>query len=199
MITLNPLIFGTVVTITNLKNKELNNKLLKFCKKLKKTSGRNISNVGGFQSNFVNQDDPLIKEFFNYTKQHILNYTNVYEIDGLCDPTLHGAWFNVNKKGDYNKQHSHISGEYLPHLSAVYYLKTSKNCGKLCFVNPDQFINVNPFFQKKLKFFNPFNSPEYLINPKEMDLIIFPSSLSHYVEPNTSSEERISLAFNIKV
>ena len=83
MITLNPLIFGTVITIANLKNKELNNKLLKFCKKLKKTSGRKISNVGGFQSNFVNQDDPLIKEFFDYTKQHILNYTYAYEIDGV--------------------------------------------------------------------------------------------------------------------
>ena len=196
---INQLIFGTAITITNLKNKKLNDSLLNFCNELKKTPGRKVSNVGGFQSNFINEENFLIKEFFNYAKQYILNYINVFEIDELSNPILVGAWFNINKKGDYNKQHFHITGEYLPHLSAVYYLKTSKNCGKINFVNPDQFINVNPFFQKKLKFFNPFNSPEYSINPEEMDLILFPSSLSHYVEPNTSNEERISLAFNIKV
>ena len=58
---------------------------------------------------------------------------------------------------------------------------------------------MNPFFSKKFKFGNSFNSLEYYVNPKEMDLIIFPSSLFHYVDQNLSDEERISLSFNIKI
>ena len=43
---------------------------------------------------------------------------------------------------------------------------------------------------------NPFNSAEYYIDPKPGDLIIFPSTITHWVEPNPSKDDRITLAFN---
>ena len=189
--------FGTTIKLINLNNKNLNNKLIKFCKKIQKQKGRTVSNIGGFQSNYVDENNPLIVSFFEETKKHIIDYVEAYDLDEAYVPKLSGLWFNVNKKGNFNKVHNHLGGSVNCSFSAAYYLKTPKNSGKINFTNPDPYFPMNPFFSKKLKFGNCFNSPEYWVVPKEMDLIIFPSSLIHYVEPNLSNEERISLSFNI--
>ena len=191
------IIFGTTIKIVNLNNKDLNKKLISYCKKLQKKPGRKISNVGGFQSDFVNEKDPLINNFFEETKKHIIDYIEAYDLDELSNPKLSGLWFNINKKKDFNKSHIHLGGETNPSFAAAYYLKVPKNSGNINFINPDPFFPMNPLLSKKFKFGNSFNSLEYWVAPKEMDLIIFPASLFHYVEPNLSDEERISLSFNI--
>lgn len=190
-------IFNTLISVSNLNNKKLNDKLLKYCKKISKTKGKKVSNEGGFQSDFI--DNSLIKDFFEETKKYIINYINCYNIGESYNPIFLGAWFNINNKGNFNKVHHHFTAENVSYFSAVYYLKVFKNCGNITFINPDFYHKLNPFFLKKFKSFNTFNSSEYWIEPKEMDLIIFPSSLSHYVKPNLSNQERISLAFNIKI
>ena len=35
------------------------------------------------------------------------------------------------------------------------------------------------------------------INPQEGLLVLFPSYIEHFVEPNQSSEDRISISFNL--
>jgi uncharacterized protein (TIGR02466 family) len=191
--------FGTTIKIINLNNKSLNKKLINFCKKIKKHPGRQVSNIGGFQSNLIDEKQPLINDFFEETKKHIVDYVEAYDLDEVCVPKLSGLWFNINGKKDFNKPHIHLGGETNASFSAAYYLKVPKNSGKINFINPDPFFPMNPFFSKKFKFGNSFNSLEYWVNPKEMDLIIFPSSLFHYVDQNLSDEERISLSFNIKI
>ena len=44
--------------------------------------------------------------------------------------------------------------------------------------------------------YEPYNSYTWWIGIKTYDIILFPSSLTHSVEPVTSDETRISLAFN---
>ena len=45
---------------------------------------------------------------------------------------------------------------------------------------------------------NRLNSAEYLMYPEPGDLVIFPSWLKHYVEPNLNKDiERISISFNV--
>jgi ectoine hydroxylase-related dioxygenase (phytanoyl-CoA dioxygenase family) len=41
-----------------------------------------------------------------------------------------------------------------------------------------------------------FNSMEWTVPVEDLDIIIFPSTLFHYVKPNTSNRDRISIAFN---
>ena len=41
--------------------------------------------------------------------------------------------------------------------------------------------------------------PEYVPDYKDGTLMIFPSGLSHRVEINETTEDRISLSFNIKI
>ena len=43
---------------------------------------------------------------------------------------------------------------------------------------------------------NIYNVTRNAVEPKRNDLILFSSSLSHFVEPNASSEPRYSIAFN---
>ena len=45
---------------------------------------------------------------------------------------------------------------------------------------------------------NHMNSSFFKTPPQEKKLIIFPSYASHYVEPNNSDSDRISLSFNTK-
>jgi uncharacterized protein (TIGR02466 family) len=50
-----------------------------------------------------------------------------------------------------------------------------------------------------VKKFNSVNSGYWYAEPKEGDLIMFPSWLRHYVEPSKSNEDRISIAFNLEI
>ena len=43
---------------------------------------------------------------------------------------------------------------------------------------------------------NIFNTPMNILRPKKGEIILFSSSLQHYVEPNVSNEPRYSIAFN---
>ena len=43
------------------------------------------------------------------------------------------------------------------------------------------------------------DTPAYKAGMKPGDLIIFPSTINHWVEPNPSKDDRISLAFNWSV
>jgi hypothetical protein len=42
-----------------------------------------------------------------------------------------------------------------------------------------------------------FYKDEFTPNLKEDDLIIFPANLAHKVEPSTTDEPRITIAFNV--
>ena len=47
--------------------------------------------------------------------------------------------------------------------------------------------------------YNGFNSESWRITPAENNLIIFPSWLEHFTNPNESGEDRISISFNIEL
>ena len=83
-------------------------------------------------------------------------------------------------------------------VSAVFYLKVPKNSGRLVFENP---IQQHDYIMKPgtVKTYNSINSGYWYAEPKEGDLIMFPSWLRHWVEPSQSDEDRISIAFNIEV
>ena len=44
---------------------------------------------------------------------------------------------------------------------------------------------------------NRANSEVWSLDSSEDTLLIFPSWLDHYVEPNESDEDRISISFNV--
>lgn len=136
------------------------------------------SNMGGWQSRSNLYQDPIFQEFnkaiVGVAKSVLQEYTN-------NDPYLQAMWANINTKGNYNGQHTH-EGE----LSGVFYCQVPENPGRLVLVNPAvrSYISV-------------IRSNNFSINPERLALIMFPSWLEHYVEPNQSDDPRISISFNI--
>lgn len=100
------------------------------------------------------------------------------------------AWMNANPPGGFNAPHSHPGA----HWSGVYYVSQPAveegNSGMIEFVDPrtdlpNWRILKAPAFRLKRAF-----------RPEPGDLVIFPSYLVHWVYPNETGEERVSIAFN---
>ena len=100
---------------------------------------------------------------------------------------LHNLWYNVNSLGSFNRPHHHPYST----VSGVYYISIPKNSGNIVFVNKS--LDV---YYKQVKNYNEYNSSTWVMHPKENQCILFPSYLSHYVEPNLNKKERISISFN---
>ena len=159
----------------------------------KEDDGRTISNEGGFQSNEFTMKDTLAHDFFHDILPVIHQYTSVFQLAYNHDTMLNNLWYNVNRKNNFNYAHTHGGSNY----SGIYYLSVPENSGKLVFNNPDTMIKNLTFYGQPMKTFNEYNSTQFNVIPKEKLLVLFPSHIEHYVEPNKSDEPRISIAFNI--
>lgn len=151
----------------------------------------NLSNVGGFQSSpntKIDNEEILKNVIIDPTKEFIKNLNPVKEIK----LKLNSYWINSNNENDYNLLHNHHG----TNISGVYYIKVPKLSGRLVFQNGDslKFNDTN---------FDYFNNPNFysrfFCNVEEGDLYLFSADTLHYVEPNRSKEERISVAFNIDI
>jgi uncharacterized protein (TIGR02466 family) len=96
------------------------------------------------------------------------------------------SWVNFNENNTAHHTHNHVNSI----ISGVYY------------INPEIPQSIK-FFKKhenilsyEIDYHNQFNSKEFMLNCKRGMLILFPSELTHAVEPNESLEKRISLSFN---
>jgi uncharacterized protein (TIGR02466 family) len=150
--------------------------------------GKQVSNVGGWQSKDLNSDS--IREY-----THLYNMVNILQksIDNIStqiDPTLkmyiNILWMNVNKKNDSNTPHYHPNSAF----SGVLYIQCDSS-SNIEFTH-DTLMEHYPFktnsqiFAKKFQLF-----------PRVGRLIVFPSWIKHSVLPNESNNERISIAFNV--
>lgn len=153
-------------------NTQRQNNSTKISKKYKK------SNFNGFQSfehPYIIEKQHIDNSFIEFFKQ-VDNIVNS-NFDNRFDFKLNNYWFNINKKGSYNKLHNHLNLEGLSGgVSGVFYLKTPKDCGNIVFQSHDK---------KQLE-----------IESKKGHLLIFPSHLAHFVQESKSNKDRISIAFN---
>jgi uncharacterized protein (TIGR02466 family) len=108
---------------------------------------------------------------------------------------LQNYWFNINRKYNYNKPHTHPGSQF----SAIVYLKCPRNSGNLVFDRSDAFTG---YMTSQFKETNDYNFYSWHMTPEENMFIVFPSYLQHYVEQNLCQElddERISIAFNFNI
>lgn len=165
-----------------------------FCLKLNKNNkGVTKSNRGGWQSQEIYNEYPLI----NKLKNVIFENANVYIKEFKLNKNLEfkDLWININGYKDHNALHHHYPGSV---ISGVYYVKTFKNSGVLRFMNPlSEWMQET--FKNKIFEFNPNNSPAWDICPEDNLLVLFPSYLKHEVLPNLNKNKRISISFNIGI
>ena len=175
------------VKLENIDNK----KIIKEIKDVKDidVDGVKFSNHGGWQSHAIGYSRVLenleIKKLFNESLSIV---DNIYKIWGIAEKIEKAdIWFNINNPGDYNSEHEHAGAK----MSAVYYVDVPKNSGDLIFVRSD---NQNHFFHAQKQTSYTFQT--FSVVPQNGLLVIAPSNLRHYVTPNKSDFERISIAIN---
>ena len=165
--------------------------LIDYAYELKeKSPGRQSTNVDAWQSNDLISSivlEPFIKKFEDVCNE--LHQDMQLQHKQLID----NVWININPKGGFNKPHVHSDNVF----SGVFYLQCDSNSGELVFTHPavNHVYHFNDYTVEK---YNNMNSGQFKSPPQERKLIVFPSYATHYVEPNRSDNDRISLAFNTK-
>jgi len=138
------------------------------------------SNFGGYQTHDNLHLAPVFREFCSGLEKFANTIVSEYTNKNLVSLKITEMWGNINTLNCYNAAHVHGGI-----LSGVFYIKTPKDCGRL--------ILKNPAVRSDAHLIRTSNYP---IVPEPLACIIFPSWLEHYVEPNMSDEERVSISFN---
>ena len=160
----------------------------------KKNQGVNVSNIGGWQSQADTKlVDKNLKNIFveiNKGVDLLIKKLNIKE-----NLYLKNYWFNVNNFGSSNSVHHHLHVKSLNIISGVFYVNCPKDSGEIIFLNPNKMTSTI-FDDSVVSKYDNFNSSQWNFKPKNGLFILFPSYLEHFVQPNLSNEDRISIAFN---
>lgn len=158
------------------------------------SGGVRKSNRGGWHSpgNLFKREEPCFKVMRALADQAVIAATqgvgSKADLEAL-DLKLFG-WMNSNPKGAFNAPHTHPGA----HWSGVYYVSQPEveegNSGMIEFITPrtdlpEWRLLDAPAFKLKKK-----------IRPGPGELIVFPSFLLHWVYPNETDDERVTIAFN---
>lgn len=163
----------------------------------------NFTQTGTWHSPNIFREQPdkrdIYDPFFDIIESVVRHVYRTQRIGG--DPILTNLWSIISPPGGGNMPHRHPFAS----MSGVYYLQAPKDCGKIVFVDPRHGADSVPFFYNSkmteeerdaVRFHQPYE-------PRVGRLIIFPTYLMHYVEPNANTGSgvdslRISIAFNTK-
>jgi uncharacterized protein (TIGR02466 family) len=131
----------------------------------------------------------VMREVETYTRQLLAVNRNV-------EFYITDSWINIHKRG-------HSAGPHVHHnslISGVLYLKVTENSGDLVFHK--QALSLVPFppaLDLDMDSYNLYNCKSWGHRPKINDICLFPSVVTHSVDPNESDEDRWCLAFNVFV
>ncbi|WP_119287730.1 TIGR02466 family protein [Azohydromonas sediminis] len=103
------------------------------------------------------------------------------------------GWANVHDRGGFNHAHIH-SGSI---LSGTFYLACPPGAGALYFTDPRPAALMEDLPLDSAKLDTPASRKLIRVQPRELQLVIFPSWLEHGVD-ECECDERISIAFNVQ-
>ena len=192
-------LFPTQVAIADIENfKDFQDDLVKWIYKYKeKDSGiSRISNKGGWQS--LSKEVFLDKGFAPFQPLIVETIKELLlEFNIARETTLVQMWLNVNGPNSYNVSHRHPNVE----LAGVLWIKQTPEQGRFVFDNMDigyrDAMLLNATDREHLEKYKM--PPEYVPKYSDGTICIFPANLTHRVEINETTEDRISLSFNIKI
>ena len=145
-----------------------------------------LDNVGSNNNYILN--DTKLSSFKNKIKESI----NLYKKEVMCcdqEMNITNSWVNFLKPGKRHSMHYHSNSM----LSGVYFINVNNETPNLQLEHPNPKLWPLSWERKESKYEN--NLGELIIAEKNM-LVLFPSTLMHRVDLNTSSITRVSLSFN---
>ncbi|MBT3777894.1 MAG: hypothetical protein HOF83_07615 [Pelagibacteraceae bacterium] len=187
--------FATPIWVSPLDNvSKINIDLLKYIYDLRKKDPKGIkrSNMLGWHSNNIDitKSQPH-QNFFNKISSNLAQVAK----DMSWNKTRHhykitNTWAIINPPLACNQSHIHSNNL----ISAAYYVKFPKNGGRFIAEDPrETSLYYHPVCDKV----NSLNEQNVAIEPKTGLLVMFPSYVKHWVEPNLSKEDRVIISFNI--
>ena len=108
-----------------------------------------------------------------------------------------GGWININPKGGANATHHHQPWDW----SGVFYVKQPNisneggRSGMIEFINPCQQSST----LASKGFENSGMAPFLRFRPNPGEIVLFPSYLLHSVYPNETDDDRITIAYNLRL
>lgn len=131
-----------------------------------------------------------LSNFKKYCQEQVDEYAhNILKIHEKQKFYITQSWVNVNTPNTHHHAHFHLNSL----ISAVYFV-TDKS-------SPIKFMksalqNTFPLFEFTMKEYIDINSDSWSIENTANTLLLFPSSLKHFVPPNEQNFNRVSLSFN---
>ena len=161
-------------------------------------SNPSLNSYGGDELSL--DEDKNINSFLEIQLKKLLNKVEESHDWDKGDWVDIDPWINANQKGNFNPPHVHPGNNY----SGCYYISFPENSGFIHFLdtrpqhrfgspNPKSKEGENWYFSK-----NKYDSSIFTYPIKEGKVVIFPSWLMHYVDPNPTDALRISIAFNAR-
>jgi uncharacterized protein (TIGR02466 family) len=174
-----------------------NEKIKKFCYDLRQQQGEttHFSNYGGWHSKQLTGHIPVLNELFYNVKLRLNALHEFFNFRGDLNLNIDNCWVNINGKGHANSPHTHRNWTF----SGVYYVTGHPNCGSLVLEHPSQqfpyHYTERPFKETSIE----RSLPLVYYQPEPGKLIIMPSWIKHYVLPNLTDGDRISIAFDVNI
>jgi uncharacterized protein (TIGR02466 family) len=172
--------------------------LISLCYSLreKDPQGRKLSNEGGWQSKdfrpgTYKELEVLERKILEQAEQCVRDYG--YKED-LVIIDLENFWFNINNQNNGNSIHIHDNS----FLSGTFYVKATAGQGNITFYK-NHALDYIISSQAVLDHYTPASASAISFEPLSGKLLMFPGHLPHGVGYNPTNEDRISLAFNVKL
>jgi uncharacterized protein (TIGR02466 family) len=148
----------------------------------------NQGNITTVDKNIL--DHPELKDLRDFVQSKI----DVYFNDIICPASnasiyITQSWLNITEKNHYHHKHNHSNS----YLSGVFYIDTHPSEDKIHFTSNN--TNLWPLLIDQ-KEFNVFNSIDWWLPAQTGKILLFPSSLTHYVSPVQTDTQRVSISFN---
>jgi uncharacterized protein (TIGR02466 family) len=143
------------------------------------------SNFIGWQSHDDMHLDPMFAPLCNKILQ-VANSEVLQDYEHISSERfkIDSLWVNVTPPGGFNMAHIHGC-----ELSGAFYISVPENSGRFVAIDPRQRVSMST---------RRIRDQNFPVQPTEGTCIIFPSWLEHYVEPNCSFSNRISISFNLE-
>jgi uncharacterized protein (TIGR02466 family) len=184
-------LYPTSVYHVDIYDEKENEEYKKFLLDLsEKDPGQVRSNRGGFQSNTLLWKEEVFKPLLEKSSHVIQSIiSDIIKQEETPQIMIRSMWGNVNPRGGYNFTHVHPTGW----MSGVYYIQIPNEESPLVFEDPRPARMMD--FQRSAL----LNDEYFAHRPEVGQLVLFPSWLPHFVNPNTSDDFRISISFNVEL
>jgi uncharacterized protein (TIGR02466 family) len=139
-----------------------------------------------FSKNFV-QDFNLVT-FQQEALTHAIRYMQLIGRDTSREEfNIFESWATITEINNYSPKHEHGFAD----IAGVYYHRVGNSDSQLYFSTPVKQCQMSRMFAA--------THPDMSVKPTDGMFLLFPGWLEHGVSAQTTNDERISIAFNIKV